>query len=74
MTTEKLDAKGLVCPLPVLRANKMLRKLSSGDILEIHATDKSAPKDFVSFCETTGNELLESGTENGVFIITIRKK
>ncbi len=73
MASETLDAKGLVCPLPVLRANKALKKLVNGDILEIHATDTGAPKDFVSFCESTGDELLESSEENGIFIIRIRR-
>lgn len=74
MKIKILDAKGLVCPLPVLRANKELRELSIGEILEVHATDNGAPRDFISFCETTGNELLESRAENDVFIIRIRKK
>lgn len=69
----RLDATGLSCPLPVLRAKKSLRDLDAGDSLEVRATDPSAPKDFAAFCETTGT-ILDSVTEEGaVFVITIRK-
>lgn len=69
----KLDATGLSCPLPVLRAKKVLRTLDPGDSLEIRATDPSALKDFEAFCETT-RTTLESVTEEGaVFVIMIRR-
>lgn len=73
MTTRILDVKGLSCPLPVLRANKALKELEPGEVLEVRATDQGAPGDFVSFCEATGSELMESREVGGVFIITIRK-
>ncbi|MEE8392699.1 MAG: sulfurtransferase TusA family protein [Rhodospirillales bacterium] len=73
MTTRILDAKGLSCPLPVLRANKALKELAPGEVLEVQATDRGAPEDFISFCEATGSELMESREVEGVFIITIRK-
>jgi tRNA 2-thiouridine synthesizing protein A len=73
MTTTLLDAKGLKCPLPVLRARKAIKPLAPGDVLEVHATDPGAPQDFRSFCETTGHELLESAEEGGVYVIKVRK-
>ncbi len=73
MSNHTLDARGLLCPLPVLRANKLLRTLASGDALQIVATDPSAPADFKSFCETAGHDLLDSHEEEGVFVITLRK-
>ena len=73
MPTTSLDLKGLQCPLPVLRANKALRQLASGDELRIEATDDAAPKDFASFCQTTGHLLIESNEAAGVYTIVIRK-
>ena len=73
MATTTLDAKGLSCPLPVLRANKVARGLVAGDLLEVLATDPSAPADFEAFCETTGNQLVDCTEEGGVFTIVIRK-
>lgn len=53
-----LDAKGLNCPLPILRAKKAMQALDIGGLLDIHATDPGAVKDFAAFCRSTGNELL----------------
>ena len=68
-----LDAKGLVCPLPVLRARKAIKSLSPGDILEIHATDPASRLDVPHFCDATGHELLETRKEGEVLIFRIRK-
>ncbi len=68
-----LDAKGLVCPLPVLRARKVIKALMPGDILEIHATDPAARLDVPHFCDATGNELIETRQEGEVLIFRIRK-
>jgi tRNA 2-thiouridine synthesizing protein A len=57
MATE-LDARGLICPLPVLKARKALKSVPIGEILTVLATDAGAPQDFVHFCATTGNELV----------------
>lgn len=68
-----LDAKGLVCPLPVLRARKVIKALMPGDILEIHATDPAARLDVPHFCDATGNDLIETRQEGEVLIFRIRK-
>ena len=68
-----LDLKGLSCPLPVLKANKTMKELIGGEILEIIATDPAAPKDFVVFCENTGHQLTSSTEDNGVFTIVLTK-
>jgi tRNA 2-thiouridine synthesizing protein A len=60
-----LDATGLLCPLPVLKARRALRDVKPGGILEVLATDPGAVKDFEHFCQTTGCELIESGEEAG---------
>jgi len=68
-----LDLKGLSCPLPVLKANKTMKELMAGEVLEIIATDPAAPKDFVVFCENTGHQLTKSTEDNGVFTIVLTK-
>jgi tRNA 2-thiouridine synthesizing protein A len=73
MESTRLDAKGLLCPLPVLKARKALKALAQGDTLEVLATDPGAVKDFAAFCRTTGHELVESTEESGVFRFLIRK-
>ena len=73
MTAAVLDTKGLKCPLPVLRARKAMKALEPGQVIEVHATDPSSVQDFRSFCETTGDSLLESSEADGVFIFKIRK-
>lgn len=71
--TELLDAKGLNCPLPILHARKKLNAMSSGDVLEIHATDPGAVADFQAFCRQTGNELLESSQDGDVYKFQIKR-
>jgi len=73
MPVTVLDAKGLVCPLPVLRARKALKSLRSGEILEVHATDPASRLDVPHFCDATGNELIETRKEGDVLVFRIRK-
>jgi tRNA 2-thiouridine synthesizing protein A len=73
MSDELLDARGLKCPLPVLRARKAMQRLAPGDVLDVRATDPGAVKDFQAFCEATGHELLESREQAGEFFFRIRK-
>ena len=73
MVDTTLDLKGLLCPLPVLRANKATRELSPGTLIEVLATDPQAPKDFEAFCETAGHEFIESSEQDGAFVIRFRK-
>jgi tRNA 2-thiouridine synthesizing protein A len=72
MADQVLDAKGLNCPLPILRAKKALKELPTGGTLEVQATDPGAVKDFEAFCRTTGNELVEHHTDGKTFVFTIR--
>ena len=69
----RLDATGLVCPLPVLRARKAMRTVAPGGLLEVRATDPAAVKDFAAFCEATGHALLDSREEAGVYVFLMRK-
>jgi tRNA 2-thiouridine synthesizing protein A len=69
-----LDATGLLCPLPVLKARRALRAVSAGGILRVIATDPGAVKDFEHFCQTTGCQLIESSQEReGVFRFRLKK-
>ena len=69
----ELDASGLNCPLPSLRAKKSLAGMQSGQILHIIATDPGSVKDFEAFAKQTGNELMESREEGGKFYFLIKK-
>ncbi len=69
-----LDAKGLKCPLPVLKARKALKDVAAGGLLRVFATDPGAAKDFAHFCEATGCALVETGEDtDGVLSFLIRK-
>ena len=69
----ELDASGLNCPLPILRAKKSLAGMQSGQILHIIATDPGSVKDFEAFSKQTGNELMESKEEGGKFFFLNKK-
>ncbi len=69
----ELDASGLNCPLPILRAKKAIAGLEDGQTLRIVATDPGSVKDFEAFCKQTGNTLLSSGEEGGKFVFMIKK-
>ncbi len=68
-----LDATGLKCPLPVLKAKKALKPMAAGQTLKVLATDPGASKDFVHFCEATGDTLVSSDEADGVLTFLIRK-
>ncbi|MDP2698169.1 MAG: sulfurtransferase TusA family protein [Thalassospira sp.] len=68
-----LDAQGMMCPMPVLKAKKALRDVRSGGILRVLATDPGSVADIKSFCEMTGNRLLASNQDDGVFTYDIEK-
>ena len=71
---QSVDATGLACPLPILRAKKALATLASGDVLRVITTDKGAVRDFRAFCRQTGNELVAqvTGTESAVHYVRRR--
>ncbi|WLR55819.1 sulfurtransferase TusA family protein [Mesobacillus subterraneus] len=68
-----LDAKGLACPMPIVKTKKAITDLQSGEVLEIHTTDKGAVKDLAAWAQSTGNELLNHEEENGVFKFWMKK-
>ena len=70
---QELDARGLNCPLPILRAKKTLNGMNSGEVLKIMATDPGSVKDFEAFATQTGNELLDSSEVDGEFHFLMKK-
>ena len=72
MPDKTLDAKGLACPLPILKAKKALSELPKGASLEVLATDPGSVPDFTAFCKTTGNRLLEQSEQGGVYRFVIQ--
>ena len=73
MADHTLDAKGLNCPLPILKARKALKDVAAGETLEILSTDPGSVADFQAFCRQTGNELLESSNDDSVYRFLIRR-
>ena len=73
MADHTLDAKGLNCPLPILKARKALKDVPPGEILEVLSTDPGSIADFQAFCRQTGNELMESTTDESVYRFLIKR-
>ena len=73
MADKVLDAKGLNCPLPILKAKKALKDLEPGQILQVLSTDPGSVADFQAFSRTTGNELVSHSEEGGVYDFLIKK-
>ena len=71
---KELDARGLNCPLPILRTKKALSDMSTGQVLKIVATDPGAVKDFQAFSKQTGNALLSSDSVENEFVFFMQKK
>jgi tRNA 2-thiouridine synthesizing protein A len=73
MANRMIDAKGLNCPLPILRAKKALKEVQVGEMLEVLATDPGSVADFQAFCRATGNELVASTEENQIYRFVIKR-
>jgi len=71
---KELDARGLNCPLPILRAKKSLTEMQSGQVLRVIATDPGSVKDFQAFAKQTGNELLSQAENNKEFEFYLKRK
>ncbi|OEJ66870.1 sulfurtransferase TusA family protein [Magnetovibrio blakemorei] len=73
MATQTLDTKGMNCPLPILKTKKAMKDLATGETLEVLSTDPGSVKDMEAFCKSTGNKLLSSNDNGGVFTYEIEK-
>jgi len=72
--SKTLDLKGLSCPLPIVKTAQGIKDVVSGELVEALATDPGSVADFAAWCKSTGNELVESGEEGGVYRFVIKKK
>ncbi len=70
----ELDTRGLNCPLPILKANKALTAMESGQVLKVLSTDTGSVRDFAAFAKQTGNELLSQTTEGSDFIHILKRR
>ena len=68
-----VDARDLMCPMPVMAATRAMRRLSPGQVLKVMATDRGSLADIPAWAEENGDELLESGEDSGVFVFYVRK-
>ena len=71
---KELDARGLSCPLPIVKTKKSLNDMTSGQVLKVVSTDPGSVKDMQAFANQTGNPLLETANEGGAFVFYLRKK
>ena len=71
---QRLDARGLSCPMPIVKTAQAIKTIGSGDLLEVLATDAGSVKDFAAWSRTTGNELVEQTSDGGVFRFVLRRK
>ena len=74
MSDQTLDAKGLNCPLPILKAKQALADMDSGQVLKVLATDPGSVRDFQAFARQTGNELVEQQAEGGDFTHVLKRR
>lgn len=70
----RLDARGLACPMPIVKTAQAIAGLASGELLEVLATDPGSLKDFAAWSRSTGHELVEQTTEDNVFRFVLRRK
>ena len=73
MADKTIDAKGVNCPIPILKAKKGIAEVPAGGTLEVLATDPGSVADFQAFCRSTGNELVEQGESGGVYRFLIKR-
>ena len=71
---KEVDACGLLCPLPILRAKKALADMESGQILKVLATDPGSQRDFAAFAKQTGNEIVEVAVQDKVFVFLMKRR
>ena len=72
--TERVDARGLSCPMPIVKTAQAFKAAASGALIEILATDPGSVKDFEAWSKSTGNALVESSVDGGVYRFVLRKK
>ena len=74
MASVQVDARGLNCPMPIVKTAQAIKSVASGDTVEVLATDAGSVKDFAAWSKTTGNVMVEQTADGGVFRFVLRKK
>ena len=72
--SQTIDARGLLCPMPIVKTAQSIKTIESGQLLEVLATDPGSVKDFAAWSRTTGNELVEQTMDGGVYRFVLRRK
>jgi len=72
--TQTIDARGLSCPMPIVKTAQAIKMIASGSLIEVLATDPGSVKDFAAWSRTTGNELVEQSADGGVYRFVLRRK
>lgn len=70
----RVDARGLNCPMPIVKTAQAVKALASGQAVEVLATDPGSVKDFAAWAKTTGNEIVEQSVDGGVYRFVLRRK
>jgi tRNA 2-thiouridine synthesizing protein A len=73
-TSTVLDARGLKCPMPIVKTAQAMKTVAQGDLLEVLATDPGAVADFAAWSRSTGNETVETSAQDGVYRFVLRRK
>ncbi|HTS14262.1 MAG TPA: sulfurtransferase TusA family protein [Candidatus Sulfotelmatobacter sp.] len=71
---QQVDARGLSCPMPIVKTAQAVKTVASGQLIEVLATDAGSVKDFAAWSRTTGHELVEQSVDGGVYRFVIRRK
>ena len=72
--SQHVDARGLSCPMPIVKTAQAIKTVASGELIEVLATDAGSVKDFAAWSRTTGNELVEQSVDGGVYRFVLRRK
>ena len=72
--SQRVDARGLSCPMPIVKTAQVIRTIASGELLEVLATDPGSTADFAAWSRSTGNELVEQTIVDGVYRFVLRRK
>ena len=71
---QQVDARGLSCPMPIVKTAQAIKAVASGSLIEVLATDAGSVKDFAAWSRTTGNDLVEQSVDGGVYRFVVRRK
>jgi TusA-related sulfurtransferase len=72
--SQHVDARGLSCPMPIVKTAQAIKLVASGELIEVLATDAGSVKDFAAWSRTTGHELVEQSVDGGIYRFVLRRK